>query len=148
MTITYLSSQPTDKDWMRWRVADISTANGIRQDAEYVAILSEYGSKQEAAWRMAESIGAEFALLAVDSKMGQLQFLYSKRAEWYEKLAAKLKAETAISDGISPWFGGTLKSDKETQEENDDRVEPSFARNQFSTPGFELTAETGGLSTA
>lgn len=148
MAVSYDPSQPTDKDWMRWRVADISTSNGIRQDAEYVAILSEYGSKQEAAWRMAESIGAEFALLAVDSKMGQLQFQYSKRAEWYEKLSAKLKAETAESDGIAPWFGGTLKSDKELQEDNDDRVEPSFARNQFSTPGFELTAETGGLSTS
>lgn len=147
MTITYDPSQPTDKDWMRWRVADISTANGIRQDAEYTAILGEYGSKQEAAWRMAESIGAEFAIKAVDSKMGQLQFQFSKRAEWYDNLAAKLKAETAISDGISPWFGGTLQSDKDTQEDNDDRVEPSFARGQFSTPGFELTAETGGLST-
>ncbi len=147
MSVNYSSSQPTDKDWVRWRVGDISTANGIRQDAEYVAILAEYGSKQEAAWRMAESIGAEFALLAVDSKMGQLQFQYSRRAEWYEKLAAKLKAEADISDSIAPWFGGTSKTDKQTQETNDDRVEPSFARNQFATPGFALTAETGGLST-
>ena len=112
-----------------------------------MAVLAEYGSKQEAAWRMAESIGAEFALQAVDSKMGELQFMYSNRAEWYEKLAAKLKAEAATSDGIAPWFGATSKTDKDTQEENDDRVEPAFARHQFATPGFELTAETGGLST-
>ena len=147
MGITYASSHPTDKDWMRWRVADISTANGIRQDDEYVAILAAYGSREEAAWRMAESIAGQFALQAVDSKMGQLQFQYSKRAEWYEKLAAKLQAETAISDSIAPWFGGTSKTDKQTQETNDDRVAPSFARNQVATPGFEVNAETGGLST-
>ncbi len=99
---------------------------------------------------MAESIAAEFAITAADSKMGQLSFTYSKRAEWYEKLAAKLKAEASMSVGVSPWFGGRSKTDKEAQEEDDDRVEPSFARNQFSTPGFELTAETNldALSTS
>lgn len=148
MTVTYSSSQPTDRDWVRWRVADIDPANGIRQDAEYVAVLAEYGSKQEAAWRMAESIAAEFAIKAVDSKMGQLQLLFSRRAEWYEKLSVKLKAEAATSDGVAPWFGAASKADKRTQEEDTDRVEPAFARHQFSTPGMALTAETGGLSTS
>ena len=142
MAGTYSSSGASDKDWMRWRVADISTSDGIRQDAEYVAALGEYGSKQEAALRMAQSIYAEFSKLATDSKMGQLSFAYSKRAEFYHKLIAELQQEAAMGVGVSPWFGATSKTDKQTQEDNTDRVEPSFARNQFATEGAELLAET------
>ena len=137
MAVTYSPSCPTDKDWVRWRVGDTSTPDGILQDAEINAALSEYGSKQEAAYRSAQAIYAEFAKLAIDSKMGQLQLLYSQRAKFYKELIPELKAEAASGASVSPWFGATSKADKETQEDNSDRVEPSFARGQFASVGSE-----------
>lgn len=146
MAVTYDPAWPTDKDWVRWRLGDTSTSDGILQDAEITSALGEYGSKQEAAWRSAQAIYAEFARLAVDSKMGQLQFLYSKRAEWYKQLITELEVEAKTGASVAAWFGATSRTDKQTQEENDDRVSPSFARDQFSPEGFALNADTG-LST-
>ena len=96
---------------------------------------------------MDEGAGADAGSKAARPRRAHVQHLSSKRAEGYGKLAAKLKAEAASSDGVAPWFGAASKADKTTQREDTDRVEPAFARHQFSTPGNALTAETGGLST-
>ncbi len=42
MAVSYNPTWPADKDWVRWRVADISTGAAIRQDEEYTAVLAEY----------------------------------------------------------------------------------------------------------
>ena len=61
-----------------------------------------------------------------------------KLAEWLEKQAASIDGVAPTSAAyylVSPWAGGISKADKDTRNDDDDRVQPAFTVNMHAYPG-------------
>ncbi len=144
MTWSY-GGDPTasDKDWVRWRVGDTLTADQLQSDEEITAAVSEYGDKVLAAAGAADAISALYAR-RVDSKMGKLDLKWSQMSERYAALADDLRIE-AGSAGVAPWSGAISIDAKQAEQEDTDRVKPSFARGMFQVEGVVLHGETDGV---
>ncbi len=147
MNFTYNSSliNSNTKDWVRWRVGDTSTSDQLQHDEEISAAVSNFGNKYAGAAAVARAIAGKFAR-EPDSKMGQVAFSNSQKSQAFLALAKTIDLEAA-SEGITgPWMGASSVAWKDSQEEDEDRVQPSFARGQFDPEGVSLTAETGSTS--
>jgi len=143
MTWTYNSTliASNSKDWIRWRVGDTSSGDQLQQNEEITAAVSEYGDKVLAAAGVADAISAAYAR-RVDSKMGKLDLKWSQMSERYAALADDLRIESG-SAGIAPWSGAISIDAKQAEQEDTDRVKPSFARGMFQVDGVTLHGETG-----
>lgn len=131
MTWTY-GGDPgaNDRDWVRFRIGDTDTTDQQMTDEEIAALLAEYTSKQAAAVVAVEALIAKFSRLASKS-VGDLSIQYNQRLENYQSLAERLRREQAIR-AASPVAGGISVNRKGTVRDNDDRVRPWAARDQFS----------------
>jgi hypothetical protein len=115
---------------VRWRIGDTDSSAKLQTDAEIDAALSEYGTKQEAAARVCDTVAAGYAR-KVDTAMGKLRVAHSQRVAYWRDLGRELRAEVATA--VAPWAGGISRDDKRTREDDDDRVQPSFARGLHDT---------------
>lgn len=148
MSWTY-SGDPakSDRDWVRWRIGDTNASAKKQTDAEIEAALGEYGDKHFAAAQICRSLAAAEAS-KVDTTMGKLRIAHSQRHAQWIAMAEKLESEASISLA-TPWAGGISKDSKRTFQDDDDRVEPAFARGMHDTePGqhAEETTSTGAWS--
>lgn len=137
MTFSYLSSGPnsSDRSYVRLKLADNTTDNIEFQDEEIDLLLADEGSKERASIAGARAIAARYARRA-SKKIGRLSIDSSKIADAYFKLAEQLEAglgrRAGGTEGI--YAGGISRSDKLTEEQDEDRVDPTFARGQFDNP--------------
>lgn len=120
----------SNRDWVRWRVQDTNASNKKQSDAEIDAALVTYGSKERAAVEVLRTIGRGY-LDRVDTTMGKLKIAHSQRAKAYFADADKLERELAFS--AVPWAGGISVADKESYEEDSDRVKPKFGKGMHDT---------------
>ncbi len=76
--------------------------------------------------RVARAIAAKFSRLA-DKKVGDLSLSYSQKATQYFALADELESDANIF-GAAPFAGGISVTNKDTVEDDDDRVKPTFRK--------------------
>ena len=142
MTWSYDSTAApsSDKSWIRLRIGDTSSGDQLLQDEEIEAHLTGEGSKYTAAALCAESVGAYFARRA-DKTVGRMSIAASKASEGYFRLADRLRAELGMR--VAPYAGGISIADKDTREDDSDRVSPAFTATMFEFPGELVDGSTG-----
>lgn len=133
MAFTY-SSDPaaSDRDYVRFRVGDTDSTDQQLADAEVDAMLAEKGNKLTAAAFCARAIAAKYARL-VTQAVGDLRMDYSDLAKQYNELAQQLSSEASIAVA-TPYAGGISIADKESAEDDSDRVAPAFAVGMHDNP--------------
>ena len=130
----------TERGQVRLMVADTDSTNALLQDAEIDFFLSEEANKYFAAARAAGAISAQFFRLATDKKVGDLSRSYQSKAEDYKQLQSDLekRGKSKPSSGIvTPKYGGTSQSAKDSNNDNTDLVRPRFVRDQFDYPSVD-----------
>lgn len=128
MTWTY-SGNPasSNRDLVRFLIHDTDTTAQLLTDEEIDGLLTIEGSARGAAILAAGSLSARFGRKASMS-VGDLSINYGSISSFYGSLVASLRRELVCSSA-RPYAGGQSIADKDTKEEDDDRVNPSFKRN-------------------
>jgi len=98
MTQSFDSSIASDKDWVRFHIADTNT-EGMYLDDETINYFINDSSKQQAVITCINHIIAQ--LSSPDTKLDWLTVSYEKARVGYEKLLARKKKEFGISSGVS-----------------------------------------------
>ncbi len=117
----------TDKDKVRLLIGDTDECDQLLQDEEINFFLDLECSILRAARSAAHQLASSFGRQA-DEKVGQISVSFSNRAKHFLDLAKQLqmRADAQSLDGI--YAGGISISDKETRQEDGDRVEPRFSK--------------------
>jgi hypothetical protein len=134
----------SDKDAVRFEIADTSSTSPLLQDEEIDwCILAETGltagapttlsslNVYRSAARCMETLARLFAAQA-DTQVGQVKVTYTKQAEQYAQRAAELRAKAIGSS--APYAGGQSISEKQSFEENTDLPQPLFRRREDDNP--------------
>jgi len=125
MAWTYSGDPSTSpKDEVRFIIGDTDSSDPQLSDGEIEYLLSEYGSPLAAAIPAIESLIAKYTRYA-DQRTGDISVSYSKLVDQYRALLSTIKDKLAAADAL-PYCGGISISDREIDEEDDDRVPPSF----------------------
>lgn len=127
MSWTY-SGNPSksDLDQVRFLVQDTNAKDKLLNNEEIEFLLELEGSPLKASVKAAETISATFARLC-DEAVGQVKVSFSQKFDHYKSLAATLKASSGVKLAM-PFAGGLEESQKDVQEEDENRVQPIFTR--------------------
>jgi len=137
MAWTY-SGNPTssDLDAVRFYVGDTDQNDQLLQDAEINFLLSESPRPIAAAARAAQVICSKMSRL-VDEKFETIDNKLSQRATAFQMLAIKLEKQALKTVGMGPpSAGGLLVTEVEEAQRQENRVKPTFKRDQFATYSF------------
>jgi len=115
-------------------VGDTDTTDQLVTDEEIAWALDENSNVYFAAAIIAESISAKFARHA-DKDIGDLAIKYSQRSTAYAAIAARLRIRAAATGISAVYAGGISVNDKATNEDDTDRVKPTFRRGIHDQPG-------------
>ena len=128
MTWTY-SGDPasSDRDEVRFLVGDTDTNDQLVTDEEIAYAVANEGNNYLAAAEICRAIAAKFAKL-VDKSVGDLRIAYNQRQQAYKDLM-KMLTTRGNRSAATPYAGGISISDKDTVEDNTDRVQPGIKRN-------------------
>lgn len=131
MTWSYSHDPATsDKDAVRFLVGDTDSSEQLISDEEIQFALKEEPNVRRAAAFVARAIAAKFAREA-DRSVGDLRIAYSQRSRGFYDLADRLEADASRRTNVlraMPYAGGISVADKESVEDDTDRVRPSFAK--------------------
>ena len=116
----------TDRDHVRFMIGDTDSTDKLLYDKEIEFLISQAGNVYSAAVEGCKRIAALYAKYANES-VGQVSISHDQKSQHYYKLAETLKRDYVNTLAI-PYAGGISTSDKETYEEDDDRVKPAFTR--------------------
>jgi hypothetical protein len=113
-------------DALKFLVGDLSTSSSgeLLKSAECTYLLSAYGTPRAAAPHAARAIAAMFAD-EVAKSVGDLRIEAQQKFDNYSTLAASLERQAAMSAGV-PFAGGISISQKQSVEQDTDRVAPAF----------------------
>lgn len=134
---TYSNDPENDtRDAVRLLIGDTDSDDPLLFDAEVEFYLAENGdNKYRAAMEACKAIAAKLTRRP-DYMVGRTLVSYKQRAQDYLKLAETMK-QKFLASSVAPYAGGISKADKETAEEDTDRVKPLFTRSDFVQPGLE-----------
>lgn len=134
MSFSYSGDPSTsDKDNVRFILQDTDATHPLLQDEEINFLLIQEGDVYQAAAIGAERIAANFARFT-DIKIGDYSESASKYFDHYTKLAKKLKQD-AMRRLVVPYAGGLSISEKETDAQDQDLVQPIFKKDFMNNPG-------------
>ena len=136
MAWSYAAPQSGDKDKVRYLVQDTDTNDQLVTDEEILWELSRHSSFTTAAASVSEAIARKFARQATISDAGFKVHL-NERAQFYWTLARDLRTR---GQAVSPFAGGISVANKQLHEDDSDRVQPIFTREQFNLPGSDHTS--------
>lgn len=125
--MSYNTALSDNKDKVRLLTGDTDTADELLVDAEINLITGQSGSIWSMAADACLAIASKFSRHA-DQTVGSLSYDFSQRAEQYKMRALDLRRRAVAL--VTPWAGGISIADKQTQEDDSDRVRPAFARGQ------------------
>lgn len=137
MTFSYSITQPqSTKDLVRLLVSDTDSSDALLQDEEITAFITLEGGTAANAYRVAgmvaQQIAGQMGRQGLQSD-GQVAQHGELRAADYRQLAQRFFARADL--GAVPVAGGISISDKETNQENTDLVQPAFSRDMLTPPG-------------
>ena len=122
------------KNSVRYLVGDTDDCNQMVQDEEILFSLSESnGNIYYAASEVAMALSSKFSI-KVDTELdGAIKSNYSTLSKQYHDLASRLKQKALMKSGsaLGVKAGGLSILDMTTNDENTDRVKPSFTKGQF-----------------
>lgn len=141
MTWTYVNTLATSRDQIRWYVGDTDTNDQLVADEEITFAVAQNPDVRLAAAEVADAISRKFARYAT-VRTQDTTVDFTARAKQYRDVAMALREQFALR-GAKPFAGGISKADKDTREEDTDRVLPGFTRGMHGTPGLwpETTEE-------
>ncbi len=120
----------SDKDQVRFLISDTDENAQLIQDEEINWALTEYSTCAAAASVIALSIAAQYARKVDFTVSKDLRVSYKNQADFYSKLANDL-TERASFILSTPYAGGISIADKESYEDDTDRVTPAFTKDDF-----------------
>ena len=133
MTWTYTGDpSSSNKDEVRFLAGDTDFDSQLVTDEEIAYAIAQEANNRMAAVRVARAIAAKFSR-DVDKAVGDLKISLSQRYKQYVALISTLESEAAIY-GAVPFAGGISVSQKDTLEDDSDRVQPSFKRGMHDNP--------------
>jgi hypothetical protein len=132
MTWSYVLSQLATSPMMQVRLAfgDTLASQQQLQDEEIEYFLTVRSSINGAAAECCRTLSAQYSRsidMAVDGARNQ----YSQLAAAYALRAQQFDAKAAADGAGMPYTGGVSVADKETQQDDPDRVNPQFALGMF-----------------
>jgi len=117
--------------------SQLTDTNDQRLSNEEITFLgTKESSNREAAAACCEVLATKYSAEA-DIKAGasgELSIKMSQLSKQFSEMAIKLREESAKLAG--PWAASISISEKEAQEDRDDRVKPAFARDQWKSDGL------------
>lgn len=122
----------SQKDQVRFEIADTDESNQLLQDEEIVYALGVEADLWGAAARCCETLSRGF-LRKADVQLGrQLKIDYTKQAQQYTDMAKGLRGKSF--GGALPYVGGRSKQEKIDRANDLDAVQPLFAKNMDRNP--------------
>lgn len=119
--------QNSPLDQVRFLIGDTNSSVPLLSDEEILYLLNrENNNIYAAAYYAAKAIVAKLSR-EYDQSVGAVRYSLSQRVKQYETLASNLKLMFESNSAV-PYCGGISVSDKESREEDTDRVEPIFFR--------------------
>ncbi len=131
MTWSFDSTAPfgTAKDEIRTRIGDTSSSAPFLSDEQISGLVTAHAGTLYAAAAAARTIAGQLAR-QVNTREGSFSIDASQGYKSYMNLAKTLKQEASLAGGVV-YLGGQSVSDKLTQEQDTDRVEPAFRVDMF-----------------
>jgi len=128
------------RDVVRLLLKDVSSGTALFNDAEISFFLTHHGNN---VWRAAASAAQGLAARTAESKqVGDLAI--SGFGKSWREVAMDYKAHADAH--VTNYAGGISISDKETAEQNTDRVPPAFTRTLFQNPLIPNVSVAGTTS--
>lgn len=134
MAWTYTPDFTTARDQIRLLIGDTNTNDQQLQDAEIAYLVTENGGVYSAAAAAARTIAAKYARMVDLEVRGLQKQSLAQRQQHYADLAGQLTQKSARA-GAMPYAGGISVADKQTQEQDTDRVKPYFTADLQQAPG-------------
>lgn len=118
------------KDAVRFTIGDTDSREPLLLDGEIEYLLELYNNVVlNASIRACEMVMAKFTRL-VDETVGSVSVQWSSRQQSFMKLRNELTSRLAKEDCI-PFAGGISVSQKVTERQNSDRVNPDFSKHMM-----------------
>lgn len=126
-------------DAVRFLAGDTDDREPLCADEEVAYAIAQNTTVQGAAAAVCEAIAARFAREAdtTISPQGGVSHTvsYSQRAGAYRMLAQQYRNQETTgvgsTGGVAPYCGGISRSDKDSREDDSDRVSPAFVSGMF-----------------
>ncbi len=122
---------------MRFLIGDTDTSDQQLSDEEIAYLLTEYSAARRAALEAARSLQAKYARLC-DQRTGDISISYSQRRDSYAALVRDLQRGMLGT----PYAGGISQADKDSDEDDSDRVNPAFSVEMMDNPDTDVDRET------
>ncbi len=118
------------KDLVRFLIGDTDSSDPLLTDLEIAYLLGQYNMvAMNAAIRACETIMTKFARLANET-VGSVKIDFSQKSKAYRDMAAALTQRLSV-ESMTPYAGGISIADKQTNEQNTDRVKPDFTKHMM-----------------
>lgn len=137
MTWTYASNFTLTRDVVRLLIGDTNTNDQLLSDEEIAFYTDNNANAYFAASDAAKAIAAKYAR-KVSTTVGDLRKELQQQREAYLQIADQLRARGSVSS-LVPYAGGISIDDKQTQQEDTDRVKPAFRRRTQDYPGTDTS---------
>lgn len=134
MTTTYTDPSASDKDAVRFLIGDTDVTDAALTDEEIAYALAQNPNIYAAAAICARAIAGKYAT-EVDTKFESVSVNYSQKAKAYYELAKRLERQAKTQGGLGiPLAGGISITERDSVNEDSDRIPPSFYTDQFRNP--------------
>lgn len=133
MTWSYSASSTTTRNRIRRLIGDADTNDQKLTDEEIDDFATLFGGLFFAAASCADAVAGKYASKE-DRSVGDLRLSSSQKAKAFSALATRLRVQGVGTDA-TPYAGGLSIDDKDAVEEDSDRVQPAFTREQFRVLG-------------
>ncbi len=148
MAWTFDQSLGTDRDMVRFFIADTDSNNQLVQDEGITAILTLYGDIYEGAAALCDGLATKFARIPTVNIAG-ISIKGVDRADEYRRAAAQLRRQAADSASGTlgvPFIGGISKAQELIQVNDTDRMPNKFQIGQDDFPGTSIPGPTPNIS--
>lgn len=129
--MSYTGPSNSTRDETRFLTGDTDTTDELLTDDEYDYLLAEYTNPMWAAAVACDAIATKLAR-KVDTTVGRASKSLSQAAQAYADRANHLRRRASVQSATIK-AGGISRTDKDTVEDDTDRVEPRFQRDMHTT---------------
>ena len=130
MSWTY-SGDPSDStlDEVRFLIGDTNSTDQQLSNEEILYLITTYTTALMAAYHAALQLSARYTSKWESKSVDGLSISFGDRAKKYARLAQDLLDRAALIDAATaPYAGGISIDDRDSVEEDTDRVAPAFTR--------------------
>lgn len=148
MTWTYTPGSGSNRDRIRFSIGDVSSeapADEQLQNEEIDDALVTAGGWRAAAAACAYARAFKLATKATAKRMGQASLEW-KRVEYLMALAKQLTSSVSLT--AIPFAGGISVSQRNTLDQDTDRITPAFQKGMLDNPPSMWTGSTNSTAVA